>query len=263
MKIAICLTTFLRDDLLKETIQSITNHNTNNHLILIGDQNPSLEKEHYYSGLPNCTYRPQGYDIGLSAARNDLVKEAFRLKYTEVLIIADSIQFNEEYDFAPAITIMRLNKIARIGFSLFNRCKWEFNLNLISGKYFELILPQSNTIHFINDLNTCDYEFKKVDICKNFFLADTVSLLKCPWDENLKLMEHEDFCWRYKQKGYKTYVTDYISANYIDSKPPKYKVMRDRMYKEFQQKLKEKYHIQRWINYGPGVMDAIRKEKNK
>jgi GT2 family glycosyltransferase len=251
--IAIIYTTFLRDSLAIGTLRSILSNWNNNYLLLIGDQNNkkmdltgcSTDKIIYYK-LP--------YDCGLSYARNFLIKKAAEMNIPYILMTADSIAFTQLYDFQPIINFLESDKsIAKIGFKLDNRICWEFNLDLVPTKYF--YLTSSNEYSGI---------YKKVDICKNFFLGKTESFINIPYDNDLKLFEHEDHCWRLKQAGYKTYYINSISANYIKNEPSlEYKTMRSRMYREFKQILLKKYNLVSWVKYSPEVLTEIETWKKK
>jgi GT2 family glycosyltransferase len=254
--IAILYTTFLRDNLMYETLNSIIQHNPNNYLILVADQGEySEEKISFIKKIYNCNYYLLPYDCGLSYARNFLVQKASEFHIPYCILTADSILFTEHCNFVNIINFMKTDpKIAKVGLKLNNRVAWEFNLDLIKGDSFILQVSKDYITH-----NQTPYH--KVDICKNFFLATTESLLAVPWDNELKLLEHEDHCWRLKQAGYKTFTVDTYSAEYISSKNAKYNEMRKRMYDEYNLKLRQKYGITSWIKYGEGVIDEIRKDK--
>lgn len=255
-QIVILYTTFLRDELMYKTLQSIVENNTSNCLILVADQGEySVEKVEYFKKLYNCNYYLLPYDCGLSYARNFLVQKASEFHIPYCLLTADSILFTEHYNFMNIIDFMKTDpKIAKVGLKLNNRVAWEFNLDLIPGDSFMLQVSKDFTT-----FNQIPYH--KVDICKNFFLATTESILKVPWDNELKLLEHEDHCWRLKEAGYKTFTTNEVSANYISDKNAKYNEMRKRMYEEYNLKLRQKYGITSWIKYGEGVIDEIRKDR--
>jgi GT2 family glycosyltransferase len=259
-KIAIIYTTFLRDELMIDTINSIRANLPKNSILLIGDQNATYEKGLRYSSTsyPFTYYYPLPYDCGLSYARNYLIQRAQEMQIPYILVTADSIKFTQPYDFQSVINFIETDKsIAKIGLKLNKRIPWEFNLDLIPNKYFKLSV--SNIYDIYNQI-----PFHKVDICRNFFLGRTNSFIQIPYDNNLKLFEHEDHCWRLKEATYKTYVTDSISADYIQYENLEYKAMRSRMYHEFKTLLLKKYCINSWIHYDFEVRKEINnwKEKN-
>jgi hypothetical protein len=191
-KIALLITTFMRNSLLHKTLQGIVDNLPNDCIVMVGDQNQypySNEKTEYYTKLYNegkvlAFHLP--FDCGLSYARNYLVEKAKLVQIPYCLISADSIQFNEQYNFVNIIEFMENDpKIAKVGFALNHRVPWEFNLELIPGQCFYLEVSE-------------DYEsfnhrlYHKVDICKNFFLAKTDILVEIPWDNSLKLCLEEN-----------------------------------------------------------------------
>jgi len=251
-KIAVIYTTFLRDDLAKKTLKSILNNWNSDYKLLIGDQSGGKSNGELFRYFVDylqknkkrkcVSYYQLPFDCGLSYARNFLVKKAQELGCGYCLVTADSIKFTKKYKFDSIIKFMELKEgIVKVGFSLKNRVPWEFNMRLLPGECFELRLSSEKFLKYLG------IEYQKVDICKNFFLAKTQLLLNIPWDNELSLLEHEDHCWRLKQVGYKTYVTNSINAEYIDDKPLEYKQYRNRMYLEYRKKLQQKYDIKGWV----------------
>ncbi len=244
-KIAIIYTTFLRDELMRKTLSSILDNWQDNYVLLVGNQNKnpddglrwSFSKEIFNYKLP--------YDCGLSYARNYLVEQAHQLGIQYCLITADSIKFTKKYNFLPAIRFLKSDdSYAKIGFELINRQNFTYDLEIKDGKF---LLKETNSI-----IVTKEMDLIPCDICCNFFISKIEALRDVKWDEKLKLCEHEDESWRLKQKGYKTFFTNYISAEYIDSKPDEYKRMRNRLYAVYSKILKHKYNfpmIGGWINY--------------
>ena len=102
-KIAILITTFLRDNLLYKTIQTIVDNYTKDCIILIGDQGyTNSEKDitiDYYKSQIPLEYYPLSFDCGISIARNFLVQKAFEMNIPYCLVMPDSIQFIESYNF--------------------------------------------------------------------------------------------------------------------------------------------------------------------
>ena len=76
--------------------------------------------------------------------------------------------------------------------------------------------------------------------------------------------EHEDYFHRLKQKSYKVFYTNYLKAEYIDKKPPRYNSYRERIYKVFMPKVKEKYKIVgSYFHYSDRLVEAFREWKRK
>jgi len=246
-KIAILYTTFLRDELMKKTMDSILSNWNNDYILLIGDQNPTEDKRNKLKALSNAGYNIEyielPFDCGLSAARNALVKRAFELGIEFCLLTADSISFDEKYNLEPVMSFLRASdKRAIVGFELNNRISWEYDMELIPGKYFYLSIPKRSSL-IENGL-----PFQPCDICRNIFLAKTSVLHEVQWDEQFKLLEHEDFAHRIKQAGYLVFYTDKILFDYILYKPSIYNYYRKHT-SPYMKLLKKKYNITGWVQY--------------
>jgi len=104
-QIAICITTFLRDKLLYKTIQTIVDNYTKDCIVLIADQGyTNSEKDitiDYYKSQIPLEYYKLPFDCGLSICRNYLVKNATEMSIPYCLIMSDSVQFTEVYNFEP------------------------------------------------------------------------------------------------------------------------------------------------------------------
>jgi len=248
-KIAICLTTFMRNELLIDTVDSIIKYFPENSVLYIADQgNKSQVKDRYFSYLTSKTgrvfYFNLPYDCGLSYARNYLVDVAKHAGIDYCLITADSLRFINKLNLEPIVNGMEKNVDALVGFEIKDRIPWEWNIELVPEKHFWLskISPDAIIQHE-------GFIIKRVELCRNFFLAKTEALLDVKWDNDLKLAEHEDFFYRLKLKGYKCIWTNIVSAEYIEDKPEEYRKMRDRMYNHFQYIMLKKYNIKQWMKY--------------
>lgn len=268
-KLAICITTFLRDDLLYKTIQSVVARHTKDCVILVGDQGRGDDKkaqwitdmEHKLGG--NFFYRQFPFDCGLSAGRNRLVQLAKEKGCDLCLISADSIAFKDMRRLSTVIASVLEAEFDLIGLNLENRIPWEAKtLNLIEGDSFELDFLRTKRGQYNDHAvgRTIDKNLSAgrvvdgvvaypCELVKNFFVARTDALLASPWDENLKLFEHEDFFYRFKQAGFKVAWTPDVTGEYVDHKPADYNRYRQRMYTEFKAILQKKYGIKGWITY--------------
>jgi hypothetical protein len=254
--IAIILTTFLRPNLAFETIQTIQPHLNENTCLLIGDQSDDKNK---VNTNPNWHYTQifnLPYDCGLSFSRNFLVQKAHDLGFKYVLLSADSIQFNQQYNFQPYIDFLeRDNKRGILGFELNgSKCPWEFWMDVIPTG---IKLNSSNL--FIEEDSI---KYKKCDIIRNIFLAKTETLLNL-WDNDMKLAEHELAFLEYKKRGYEVYWTDSISFDKVkDTSLETYNQLRDR-FGEYKDLLKKKLNITGWVTYSPEAMREIKEYKAK
>lgn len=260
-KIAILITTVHRDNLLMDTLRSILEVYQDNWIILIGDQNPkesySTEKSFFYQTA--CAEAHYGandrikivklpFNCGLSYARNRLVEKANEMGIKYCILGADSVEFDKSMsNIHNLIHYMRRYDI--IGLDILNRVKWEAKMRLVEGSHFEL--------DFINTAcKTCSSKKLVVyncDICRNFFLAKTQSLLNNPWDEDLYMKEHEVFFYNIKKSKLKVGYTNNFKGTYVGEKSKKdgseYSKLRNKNMAEGLKKLKEKYNIKKWVEY--------------
>jgi glycosyltransferase involved in cell wall biosynthesis len=248
-KIGFIITTFLRDELLFKSVKSLLEYKQNNWEIIIIDQgnnaeektkfiNQNFNKIHYYQVL---------FDSGLSYGRNFGVQKATDLECDYIVILADSIIINQSIKNINKLFFLfqENSKLGKIGFQLENRIGWEGWLSIIPNESFFLDFIDKSK--FLNN-DKINAKLIPCNICKNFYLATCKSLLNVPYDEKLKIMEHEDNCIRYSEK-YETIWTDLISASYENYKPDNYLKYRKRMYNEFMKILLNKYNLKTWIQY--------------
>ena len=258
--IGICITTFLRDSLLYKTIQTIVDNYPDNYIVLLADQGyADKEKDitiDYYKSQISLEYYRIPFDSGLSLARNFLVQKASEMNIPYVLLGADSIQFTSPYNFQPIIDFLeQKEKRGIVGFDLQgSKCPWEFNME-ITPTGIKLI-SSSNYIEFEG------IKYKKIDICRNIFIAKTNTLLKL-WDEEMKLCEHELAFLEYKKRGYEVYWTDSISFKKISTNTSdEYQTYRKRL-QDYQKLFKQKLGISGWVIYAPEAMREIKEYKKR
>ena len=268
-----------------ETINSILDVYQDNWIILIGDQNKkedwSFEKSAFYHSAcaeAHKSLRNQDrikvhglpFDCGLPYARNELVKLANNLGIKYCLMSADSIKFTEsikKINYLVKYLNHRLFDADLIGLELLNRISWEAWLDVKEAFILDFIDKTKQPDEKFADLETmrkseswidengykatCGdvINFWKCSITRNFFLATTKSLLDVPWDENVKMSEHEDFFWRYKLKGYNVGWTDYCNGKYIKTDDNTYKKLRTKNMAEGKKYFMEKYNLKKWFEY--------------
>jgi hypothetical protein len=211
-KIAIILTTFLRDNLLLKTVKNLQPYLSENLILLIGDQGYPENKGLVYSSSSFIFTEYYGlpFDCGLSYSRNYLINIANQLDCDYILMLADSIQFSQPYNFQPFIDILDSKPYyGLIGFDLENsKCTWEFNVEI---KNHKLCYSLANYLTIINQET-----LKEVDICRNVFLAKTKALLNL-WDNEMKLSEHTLAFLELKKRGYKCFWTDALKFKRINN----------------------------------------------
>jgi hypothetical protein len=248
MQIAILITTFLRDSLLYKTLETIVSQSTETCITLIADQGySSSEKDtqiDYFKSQIPLEYHTLPFDCGLSAARNYLVRIANEKNIPYILMLADSIQFSQIYDFQPVIAFLEQdNKKGLVGFLDEGRkAIWEYDMEITPrGIKFSI---SDNYVEFMG------IKYLKVDICNNIFLAKTNTLLNL-WDEELKLGEHEDAFLAYKKRGYEVYWTDkYVFKKISSNTSEEYRAYRNRL-PDYLKLVKQKYNMNSWVIYPP------------
>lgn len=221
-KIAILYSTFLRDDLMYKTVQSIIDNWKHYYVLLIADQGNKTEKKNdFYKSIEqgNIFHWYLPYNCGISYSRNFLIDKATESHYEFCLLSADSIEFTSLYYFNHYLEFLKNNKNAGIvGFDLENRIPWE------------CYIKKTNTFELYPSEIYVDYNYlrlKQIDICRNFFLAKTEVFNQVRWDESLKASEHEDFFYRLKKEtDYKVYYSPLIQAKYINFPHPEYDKIR-------------------------------------
>jgi hypothetical protein len=245
-KIAILITTFLRDSTMYKTVQTIVDNYPENCIVLIADQGyrtdeKTITYEYFKSQIP-CEVYYLPFDCGLSVARNYLVNKANELGCKYCLVASDSIQFTEKYNFEPIIELLESNKdYGMVGFELENsKCNWEYNLEVKpDGIHFGI---SENILSFNSQI------YKIVEICRNIFLAKTSSIIDL-WDNEMKLGEHELAFIEYKKRGYKVLWTDSIKFKKNNAGgSEEYKEYRKRL-GDYLKLLRQKLNIKGWVIY--------------
>jgi len=248
-KVAFLITTYLRDELLYKSVESLLPYLKPNWIILVADQGScSEEKAKWYLDLKTrfdaqFHFRELPENCGLSYARNFLVDLAKTKECDYCVLSADSIVFNDSItDLEFIIMQMKKDDYNLIGLNLLNRISWEGFLTLKKGESFE--------IEFINEEEKMMRLFTDCSVVRNFFVATTNSLIRSKWSEELLMAEHEDFMFRYAQ-NYKMACTTFINGSYIGVKgiSEEYDKLRRKNFNEGIKKLLAKYHLKQWMTY--------------
>jgi hypothetical protein len=260
--IGIIITSILRDHLLSQNIEALKKYWQDSYYPIIIDQNGRndvrnkfvedvlLDFEKKYGGRVIFT----DFDIGPLKARNIAIKHLRDKNIPYLIMSADSILFNDIYNFDPVISLLEEHKDNLLcGFNIKHRLPWEGTLEIQNGKFLLDIPRQPNFIY-------AGMSFQPVDICRNFFLAKTH---KMPlYDEDRIMADHESFFWRAKQLGYRCYYSDSIEATYKSVSESEYNKYRARFSTELV-KMQQKYNLTGWIKYTPEMKQVFKKYKNK
>lgn len=246
--IAVIYTTFLRTELMQQTLLSVLQTVPKDVMVLVGDQDFKNDNYVQFKKYDNLVITQLPYDCGVSYARNVLIEKAHIEYNCEFIILsADSIKFTpktwNEAIIEKCINVLRSNeKYGIIGLDLENREPWEYSLRLEVPTGF--IISKTIGLQFATQE---DIDIRHCDICRNFLIAKTKTMLIVPYDNDLKTGEHEDFFYRFKQAGYVVGYTKALQATYVKDAPAAYFKMRKRLYHEFSKKLMIKYKINKWV----------------
>lgn len=235
--IAIIIPTFLRDNKLMKSIDSILKHCEEDDMfrqwvrIYVGDQGYddwSEEKIKFYDKLKEAGHKVFNlpFDCGLSYARNYLVKQSSE---PYVMIVDDDFKFNKNTNLGTFIEILNHKKENGIvGGDIENRPKYHANF-IFERKSDELYLNRIQQVNKVQKVTvhstTCDYknnteiEYCYADIVLNFFLAKREVLEDVPLDNNLKLVEHTDHFLRIKKEtNWKVCHCSKVTCEHLDGK---------------------------------------------
>ncbi|HNQ92345.1 MAG TPA: glycosyltransferase, partial [Alphaproteobacteria bacterium] len=135
-------------------------------------------------------YTHTSYDIGLSAGRNMAVGMA---STPYVLLLDDDFLFTEETKIEFFIDVLDSTGFHIVAGNVLDCGKKKL--------IFRGMMNVKDNILYLNSYQRGkDFEGHiKYDFVLNFFLARTKTLLDYPWDDALKIREHEAFFWNLKQ----------------------------------------------------------------
>jgi glycosyltransferase involved in cell wall biosynthesis len=243
-KIAILITTFLRDKLLYKTLQTIVDFYPNESIVLIADQGYNDEEKNinldYIKSQIPCEYYRLPFDCGLAYARNYLIQKAHEQQIPYVLMLADSIRFIASYRFEPIMQFLELeDNRALVGFDLAgSKCPWEFLME-VTPKGIKMYRSTKHT--FFGNI-----KLTQIDICRNVFFAKTAAILNL-YDNDMKLCEHELAFLELKKRNYKAYCTDaYVFERVNNSNTKEYETYR-RRFQDYRKLFQEKLDISGWV----------------
>jgi len=238
--IAIIIPTFLREDKLKNCIESLlkTFGNINRFQpllrIYIGDQadiNPS--KKEFYQSLTDLGHQviQLPYNCGLSYARNYLISQT---KEPFILIIDDDYIFDELTNFEPMINLLLSEEnVGIIGGGLNDRTTVPIRVYIdkIKNNNLNKLTYVTKSIQYLESKATIkqkSYRYFKTEMVPNFFLAKREVFDDIKWDNELKLIEHSDFFLRLKTTKWKVLFTpDTLIQHHPENNSSEYSSFRD------------------------------------
>jgi len=222
--IAICMTTFIRDDMMMKIIPSYLKYPLKLYLI---DQGYRTEKKDiYYTELKKQGHwiEYSDFDIGLSKARNiilDNITEPF------VLMTEDDME-------------LTTNPYSILGYFS------DLSLGMVGG--LTIRQPEGIKEKYAYELEIKDkilyYKITgKYDIIDNFFVSRRKVFDDVQYDENLKLAEHTDFFLQLKNLNKWTVTTtDLLTGNHYAIRPKIYQQYRLRAL-EYAKIMRKKWNI--------------------
>ncbi|MEH7353350.1 glycosyltransferase family 2 protein [Neobacillus drentensis] len=181
-KITAIIKTIDRPQSLDILIKSIKKYYPNLPIIVADDsQSPISRKDVEYHIIP--------FDSGIAKGRNYLVGQ---VKTPYVLQLDDDFCFIKETSLEKLLYVLENSDIDIVG------GKWIWNKRVHS--YHGKLLCENGVLIHTKESSGESFGFKLYDIIHNFFLARTDTLKRYPWDDRLKVKEHEDYFLTHKGK---------------------------------------------------------------
>lgn len=259
-KIGIILTSIERPLALRRCLESIISVWQENWVLMVGLQD-NYDSRSFEVVSEIIRLNPEKeirlydleYDCGISVARNELINKATMWGYKYVLLTADSITFDESMkDINRSLLVLDEGYYNLIGLPLIGRIGWEAKLDLVTNpeRAFELDFIEKNINEEVCLVGDVTFNLWPCDIVRNFWIANTDSIFKVPYDEQFIMAEHEDFFYRYKEAGYRVCCTNLCAGIYNKlENTPEYDKIRATNFRIGRQRLVNKYSLKHWICY--------------
>lgn len=241
--------TFERKNRLIKLLKSIEKYYANIPIIIVDDSKKNY-KNYICNRFKNLKikYIVEKYDVGLSKGRNILIKN---VNTDYFLLCDDDFEFDERTNLETAKNYLVNYDLDIVGGNVYNRISFDSLYSMLwilkkpqrikkVIKNEEFISIYNGTFNIDNnkielkvDRNEKKYSDKdvyKTDICSNFFLAKTKSILKIGgWTpEILKVGEHEFFFLKAKQNNLKVMYSPKFGVRHYPKKTFKYMKFRIR-----------------------------------
>jgi len=238
--IGIIIPTFIREEKMKTCVNSIIQNTFKINRfqpfirIYIGDQDKIISdtKKEFYTELKNSGHEifEMPFNCGLSYTRNFLIKQ---VKEPFVMIIDDDFEFPEQFSFDAFLKLILINEnIGIVGGGLNDKITPAIRLELDkrTTKSHLCHIENNNPIIFKYSSGSCqkEYEYYKTHKPLNFFLAKKEMFNDIQWDNELRLVEHSDYCLRLRTTKWKAIIAKdiFIKHNH-ENNPPEYTAYRD------------------------------------
>lgn len=172
-----------------------------------------------------------GYNKGLSYGRNFAVS---KVKTSFFVLLDDDFLFTKKTDIS-----LLLNNIVEMNADIVGGVCIDFGFK---KRIYDGVYSVSNGILNLIISDRKDV-IRKVDFCLNFFIAKTEAIIKCPWDNNIKIhREHDDFFIRAKDMGLVVYHNDLVEIEHHPSTNKKY-INSRRIFDIYEQYFNEKHQV--------------------
>lgn len=191
----VLIKTFERPDALERCVSSIQEHLEGYRDIIVLDDSLTPQTPR----LKGVRYIRSGYDVGLSKGRNMLVGAS---DADLVLMLDDDTVIGGTSDLEAAVLEITHSKTDILAGEISGLGGWK-------GRFRK---RDNRLIHLYNRKN----DDGGWDFVPNFFLAKREALVRCKWDEGLKICEHSEYFYRHLGEM-KIRTTDFlVSANCRD-----------------------------------------------
>ncbi len=212
--IAILIPTFLRDERLMKSIESILKRCEHDDMfrkwvrIYVADQGHpewSEQKTEFYKKLKEGGHKvyKTPFNSGLSYNRNFLVQQSVE---PYVMIVDDDFEFTADTDLGAFLEVLNHRECnGVVGGNIENRPPYHADLvfeEKENGRYLYRVqkLNEPQNLHIYNTTQkNKELTYFYTDIVLNFFLAKREVLEEVPLDNDLKLVEHTDHFLRIKR----------------------------------------------------------------
>jgi len=258
--ITFVLTTINRNKSLENLLFSIAKY-CPSQKVIIADQNKELDKDYYIDlwtklskkGMLKPLAFSVGYDVGLSSARNKLLKKV-ETKYA--LILDDDFVFTEDTDISKMKEVMEKNyRIGVVGGAVINgNEELNFNFNFERNKdtlYQKEIKNEWNIYKGIS--------YVLCDCVLNFALIRKEIMKDIKWDEKIKIQgEHTDFFLRLRDTNWKVAYCPEVKIEHRQSITGEYKKLRER--NEFFVEMMKKHRLKKYQYLNGRVFELVNNE---
>jgi hypothetical protein len=218
---------FQRFDCLGRFLTSLWKHYPGIYVIVaddslrLGEEYPQKVSEIQQN--PAITWLQLPFDSGLSHGRNEAVKLA---QTPCVVLCDDDYVVNEKTRLERMLAVLwERPRISLVG----GLVEEEGRTKNWVGKY--LIRNRKLTVSKLSPKHSIagGVKYRETNVCWNFFVARTDSLLRVPWDPELKIAaEHVDFFISRFRSGERSAYTPESCVEHRKSRHPEYTAFRDR-----------------------------------